>query len=91
MQPDGEVIDDPSASAESESESGSSSGLSDSSEESTSGNNSVASVSNEVRQQGIINTRNFYVRNRARWMRGELDDETWEQFGAPDDFPYFND
>ena len=89
LQPDAEEIDDPSSTAESES--GSSSGSSDSSEESTSGNNSVASVSDEVRQQRIINIQNFYVRNRARWMRGELDEETWEQFGAPEDSPYFND
>ena len=83
--------DESSASAESGSQSESSSGSSESSDESTSGNNSDAPVSNAVRQQRIVNTRNFYVRNRARWLRGELDDETWEQFGAPEDSHYFKD
>ena len=99
VEPEDEKKDERYASAKSgsqpESSSGSSdsssSGSSDSSDELTSSNKSDAPVSNEVRQQRIVNTRRFYVLNRARWLRGELDGETWEQVGAPEDSHYFKD
>ena len=57
----------------------SSSDSSDSSEESKSSTKSDAPMSDEVRAQRIASTRRFYVLNLARWLRGELDDESWEQ------------
>ena len=67
-----------------------SSDSSDSSDESQSSDESRAPVTEEVRQQRIANTRQFYALNRARWLSGDLDDETWEQFGCDEDSEYLN-
>ena len=63
---------------------------SDSGDESESSNDSGEPVSEEVRLQRIANTRRFYALNRARWQSGDLDDETWLQFGCDDDSSYLN-
>ena len=63
---------------------------SDSGDESESSNDLGAPVTEEVRLQRIANTRRFYALNRARWQSGDLDDETWLQFGCDDDSSYLN-
>ena len=74
-------------------ESESSSDSTDSSSESNESEEDLTSVpakADEVRNARRRFQRNYYLLNRGRWERGELDDETWLQFGADSDCSFFD-